>query len=61
MPVATLPPLPLGAQKGQTKIKAPPADGTAGFGWVYDAVKGTIFANTGAGEKTSKGTPFNQL
>ena len=54
-----IPPLPVGAQQGQTAIKPPPADGTPGFGWVYDVSKGTIVANTGASEKSAKGTTFN--
>ncbi len=56
-----VPPLPVGAQKGQTRIKAPPADGTPGFGWVYNAGNGTIVANTGAGEKSAKGKKFNMF
>ncbi len=56
-----IPPLPGGPQEGQTAIKPPPADGTPGFGWVYDAAQGTIVVNAADGEKTSKGTPFNQL
>ena len=56
-----IPLLPGGPQKGQTAIKAPPADGTPGFGWVYDAAQGTIVVNAADGETTSDGTPFNEL
>ncbi len=42
-----LPPLPVGVRKGETAVKPPPADGAAGFGWVYDSVTGAILANTG--------------
>jgi prepilin-type N-terminal cleavage/methylation domain-containing protein len=54
-----VPPLPVGAQRGMTALKVPPADGTAGFGWVYDAGNGTIVANTAAGEIDDEGTPYN--
>ncbi|MHC4427919.1 MAG: prepilin-type N-terminal cleavage/methylation domain-containing protein [Planctomycetota bacterium] len=54
-----VPPLPVGAQRGMTALKVPPADGTAGFGWVYDAGPGTIVANTAAGETDDEGTPYN--
>ena len=56
-----IPALPGGPQRGQTAIKAPPADGTPGFGWVYDAAQGTIVVNAADGETTSDGTPFNEL
>ncbi|MHC4109172.1 MAG: prepilin-type N-terminal cleavage/methylation domain-containing protein [Planctomycetota bacterium] len=56
-----IPPLPGGPQQGQTKIKAPPSDGTPGFGWVYDAAAGTIVVNADDGEITSEGVPFNEL
>ncbi len=49
----------VGAQKGETAIKGPPADGTPGFGWVYDPSDGTIVANAGNGEKGAQGAPFN--
>jgi hypothetical protein len=54
-----VPPLPVGAQRGLTALKVPPADGSAGFGWVYDAGPGTIVANTAAGETDDAGTPYN--
>ena len=49
----------VGAQKGETAIKGPPADGTPGFGWVYDPSDETIVANTGTTEKAARGAPFN--
>ncbi|MHC4219417.1 MAG: prepilin-type N-terminal cleavage/methylation domain-containing protein [Planctomycetota bacterium] len=54
-----IPPLPVGSQKGETALKAPPADGTAGFGWAYDDSNGTIVANTAAGEDDASGKPYN--
>ncbi|MHC4218113.1 MAG: prepilin-type N-terminal cleavage/methylation domain-containing protein [Planctomycetota bacterium] len=54
-----VPPLPVGAQRGEEALKVPPADGTAGFGWVYDAANGSIVANTAAGETDDAGTPYN--
>ncbi len=52
-----VPPLPVGAQKAQTKIKAPPANGLGAFGWVYSS--GLMFANTAAGEVDDSGKPYN--
>ncbi|MCH8006694.1 MAG: prepilin-type N-terminal cleavage/methylation domain-containing protein [Planctomycetes bacterium] len=52
-----IPPLPVGAQKGRTGIKASPADGVGAFGWVYSS--GMIFANTAAGEVDDSGKPYN--
>jgi len=52
-----IPPLPVGAQKGRTGIKASPADGVGAFGWVYSS--GMIFANTAAGEVDASGKPYN--
>ena len=40
------PPLPVGTEKGSVGITG--VAGTAGFGWVYDDVAGTIVANTTA-------------
>ena len=56
-----VPPLPVGVQKGQTKVKVPPADGTPGFGWVYDSTDGTIVANTGDSETGGNGMKFNSF
>ncbi len=56
-----VPPLPVGVQKGQTKVKVPPADGTPGFGWVYDSTDGTIVANTADSETGQKGIKFNSF
>lgn len=39
-----VPPLPVGTERGSTAITG--AAGTAGSGWVYDDVQGTIIANT---------------
>ena len=52
-----IPPLPVGAQKGLTGIKASPADGVGAFGWTYSS--GMIFANTAAGEVDDSGKPYN--
>ncbi len=52
-----IPPLPVGAQKGRTGIKASPADGVGAFGWIYSS--GMIFANTAAGEVDDSGKPYN--
>jgi len=56
-----LPPLPVGARKGETAVKPPPADGAAGFGWVYNSSDGSIVANTGngVGDFSAKGEAFN--
>ena len=43
-------PLSVGAQKGQTGVKAPPADGVGAFGWIYDDTAGTIVTNCAAAE-----------
>ncbi len=37
----------------------PPADGAAGFGWVYDAALGSIVANCTFAETDDAGTPYN--
>jgi prepilin-type N-terminal cleavage/methylation domain-containing protein len=39
----SIPPLPVGAERGSTTIAAAPA---AGVGWIYNATDGTIHANT---------------
>ncbi len=52
-----VPPLPVGGQKGNTRIKAAPADGAGGFGWVYTS--GLVFSNTAAGEVDDSGKPYN--
>jgi general secretion pathway protein G len=54
-----VPPLPVGAQRGLNTLKAPPADGSPGFGWVYDAGPATIVSNTAAGETDDSGKPYN--
>jgi len=40
----TIPPVPVGADKGSVKMAAAAA---TGVGWVYDAAEGKIYANTG--------------
>ncbi len=52
----TVPPLPVGANKGKTAAVA--ALGDDG-GWVYDATKGTVKSNTAAGEVDSNGKKYS--
>jgi prepilin-type N-terminal cleavage/methylation domain-containing protein len=54
--IRTVPPLPVGAQKGQSGIAAATA---ATVGWIYDATNGSISANTAAGEVDAKGTLYS--
>ncbi len=54
-----VPPLPVGARKGETAVKAPPADGAGNFGWIYDDTAGTIVANCAAGEADDSGKDYN--
>ena len=49
----SVPPLPVGANKGQTAVHAG-ALGTASYGWKYDATTGAIQANTAATEKDAQ-------
>lgn len=51
-----IPPLPVGIERGSVGITA--TAGTAGAGWVYDDVSGTIVANTLA-EADVSGKPYN--
>ncbi len=51
-----IPPLPVGAKRGQTGIAA--ADGPE-VGWIYDATEGTIHANTPDAEKGDTGKLYN--
>ena len=51
-----VPPLPVGAKKGQTGIAA--ADG-ATIGWIYTAATGDINANCANGEKDVSGKQYN--
>ena len=55
----SLPPLPVGAQKGQTVIGVSQTPGTAGFGWIYDPGTGAITANT-TSEQDVSNTPYDQ-
>ena len=54
-----VPSLPVGARKGETALKVPPADGLGAFGWVYDDTASTIVANCAAGETDDGGKPYN--
>ncbi len=51
-----VPPLPVGTESGSTGITD--TAGTAGAGWVYDDVSGTIVANTTV-EADVSGKPYN--
>ncbi len=55
--VRQIPPLPVGAQKAQTKVKSPPADGLGGYGWIYSS--GMIQSNTAVGEVDDSGKPYD--
>jgi prepilin-type N-terminal cleavage/methylation domain-containing protein len=54
--VRVIPPLPVGARKGGTKIAAADA---AGVGWIYSVTDGTINANTTATEKDDAGKLYS--
>lgn len=54
----SVPPLPVGANKGQNGIDVIGNAGTATVGWIYDPTAGTIKANTTT-EADSKGTLYN--
>ncbi len=54
-----MPPLPVGLMKGNTGIKAPPADGAGVDGWVYDNATQQLIANTAPGEVDVNGKPYN--
>lgn len=53
-----IPPLPVGARKGQTGVTA--NDNAAGFGWIYDETTGTITAYTTVFEKDQDGKKYNR-
>jgi prepilin-type N-terminal cleavage/methylation domain-containing protein len=55
--VRTIPPLPIGAKKGSTKIAAADA---AGVGWIYDKTEGKVRANTSATEKDEAGKLYSE-
>jgi len=55
--IRKVPPLPVGAKKGNTGIAA--ADGT-GVGWIYDESTGEIKANCADTEKDDSGKQYNQ-
>jgi prepilin-type N-terminal cleavage/methylation domain-containing protein len=52
-----VPPLPVGANKGNVTFTG--TLGTAGAGWVYDATAGTITANCPDAETDAKGKKYN--
>jgi prepilin-type N-terminal cleavage/methylation domain-containing protein len=52
-----VPPLPVGAAKGNTGIATVPG---VGVGWIYDAVAGEIKANCPDSEVDASGTLYNQ-
>ena len=52
-----IPPLPVGGNKGNSFIKAAPADGAGVQGWAYDSATGDIFANSV--DLDAEGKPFN--
>lgn len=54
--VRSIPPLPVGAKKGKTKIAAADANDV---GWIYSATGGTVKANTTAGEKDDADKLYN--
>ncbi len=54
-----IPPLPIGAMRGETSLKAAPADGAGGYGWVYDQANGNVLANTSGAEVDDSGKPYN--
>ncbi len=55
--IRTIPPLPVGDNKGKSGISANAAD--AGTGWVYVETTGAINANTAAGEVDDAGKAYN--
>ena len=56
--VRTLPPLPVGNNKGNTGIDTPANAGKPNVGWIYDATNGTITANTTT-EADAKGVLYS--
>lgn len=54
--IRQVPPLPVGAAKGNTGIAA---SAGAGVGWIYTAATGTITANTTASEKDASGKLYS--
>jgi type II secretory pathway pseudopilin PulG len=55
--IRSIPPLPVGARKAKTGIKASDDPNT---GWIYDATLGTVKANTTDTEKDDAGKQYNQ-
>ena len=54
--IRKVPPLPVGAKKGQTGIAAATGDT---IGWIYTEASGTIKSNTTDSEKDASGTAWN--
>lgn len=54
--LAKIPPLPVGARKGNTKIAGADA---SDVGWIYVQASGKITANTSATEKDDRGTLYS--
>ena len=52
-----IPPLPVGARKGQTGVTT--NNNAADFGWIYDQTNGTIKAYTADSEKDLDGRRYN--
>ena len=55
--IFSMPPLPVGANKGQSGVTT--LTYSAGFGWGYDAATGTLRANCPDTEVDADGIPFN--
>ncbi|MDB5326344.1 MAG: putative fimbrial protein [Phycisphaerales bacterium] len=55
----SIPPLPVGANKGLMTITSTGPVGTGTFGWFYDTSTNSVFANTTASEVDAKGTLYS--
>ena len=55
----SIPPLPVGANKGLTSVTATGPVGTGTYGWFYDTSSNSIFANTTASEVDAKQVPYS--
>ncbi len=54
-----IPPLPVGARRGDVGVKVPPADGLGTDGWVYNNATQQITSNSTLAEVDVSGTPYN--
>lgn len=54
----SVPPLPVGALKGETGFTN--SVGTAGAGWVYTAATGEVVSNTADSEEDEAAVPYNE-